>query len=229
MTPESGGVDDNAILLDRQRMVERLNGRGITDPATLEALRQVPREAFVATESRSSAYADRALSIGHGQSISQPYIVALMTQALRVADQGWPWDGDQPTLLDVGTGSGYQAAVLFQLGARVVSVERNVELATDARGRLDSLGYEVDVMVGDGSCGVANRGPFAGIIVAAAAPAVPTPLIEQLADGARLVIPVGSRARQELTVVQRTGRETRSHTSDPCVFVPLLGVYGHPG
>jgi protein-L-isoaspartate(D-aspartate) O-methyltransferase len=210
-------------------MVDQFKAQGITDAASLHALGQVPREAFVPALDQAHAYADRALSIGYGQTISQPYMVALMTQALDATALGWPWTGQPPILLDVGTGSGYQAAVLAQLGARVVSVERSRELADEARQRLGELGYDVDVVTGDGSIGVADRGPFAGIVVGAGAPTVPAPLVEQLADGGRLVIPVGTRARQRLTIVQRHGHSTQSQASQSCVFVPLLGEYGHPG
>jgi protein-L-isoaspartate(D-aspartate) O-methyltransferase len=209
-------------------MVDYLRRRGITDAATLRALGAVPREVFVAAENRAEAYADQALSIGHGQSISQPYMVGRMTQALQVADVGWPWTSDAPTFLDIGTGSGYQAAILAELGARVLSIERNATLADEAGQRLARLGYVVDVLVGDGSAGAADRGPFGGIIVGAAAPAVPSPLVAQLVDGARLVVPVGSRTRQELMVVQRKGGGTQEETSDPCVFVPLVGTHGYP-
>lgn len=207
---------------------EQLQARGIRDPATLMALGRVPREAFVAAGQRHLAYADRALPIGHDQTISQPYMVALMTQALGLADLDWPWVGARPAFLDVGTGSGYQAAVLAQIGARVISIERDPHLAADAQARLASLGYDVEVLLGDGSVGLAERAPFAGIVVGAGAPAVPEPLVEQLTDGGRLVIPVGTRSTQRLTVVRRVGHDTRSWTSDPCVFVPLVGSHGHP-
>jgi protein-L-isoaspartate(D-aspartate) O-methyltransferase len=213
----------------RQRMVrEQLAERGIDDPATLAAMRLVPREAFVPPDQHAHAYEDRALSIGRGQTISQPYIVARMTALLRLSELGWPWGEERPTVLDIGTGSGYQAAVLAQLGARVVSVERDAELATEARDRLTSLGYTVELHVGDGSLGWPPEAPYAGIVVAAAAPRVPDPLVAQLDDGARLVVPVGSRSSQRLTVVTREGESTTTETSDPCVFVPLVGSHGHP-
>jgi protein-L-isoaspartate(D-aspartate) O-methyltransferase len=189
----------------------------------------VPREAFVPESQLDAAYHDRALSIGRGQTISQPYIVARMTEALGLEERGWPWGDDRPDVLDVGTGSGYQAAVLAQLGARVTSVERDPELADEARHRLSALGYAVDVVIGDGSLGYPERAPYAGIVVGAAAPAVPRPLVDQLADGARLVVPVGSRSSQRLTIVQRVGERTETRTSDACVFVPLVGSHGHPG
>ena len=208
---------------------EQLTARGIRDPATLATMALVPREAFVTASQRSAAYDDRALGIGRGQTISQPYMVARMTEALGFADLGWPWLGERPRFLDVGTGSGYQAAVLAQTGARVLSIERDADLAKEAGERLHRLGYDVDVRVGDGSVGLAEEAPFAGIIVGAGAPTVPKPLVEHLADGARLVVPVGPRASQRLTVVRRRGAGTDSSTLDACVFVPLVGDHGHPG
>jgi protein-L-isoaspartate(D-aspartate) O-methyltransferase len=214
----------------RRRMVDRqLAGRGIHDPATLAAMGLVPRERFVPAELQPRAYEDGALSIGRGQTISQPYIVARMTEALDLASMGWPWTGEAPTVLDVGLGSGYQAAILAQLGARVVAIERDRALAGQAESRLHDLGYRVVVEVGDGSVGDPRQAPYGGIIVAAAAPAVPEPLVEQLADGGRLVIPVGPRDGQMLTVVRRVGETTEQHTLDPCVFVPLVGRHGYPG
>lgn len=206
---------------------EQLEWRGIRDHATLSAMALVPREAFVPDDRRARAYDDSPLSIGHGQTISQPFIVARMTELLGLAERGWPWTGSRPSFLDVGTGSGYQAAVLAQCGARVTSVERDPDLAAAARERLMRLGYDVEVLVGDGSAGYPAHAPYAGIVVAAASPDVPPPLVEQLDDGARLVVPVGSRRSQRLTVVRRRGRDTDRWTADGCVFVPLLGLHGH--
>jgi len=214
---------------DRERMVrEQLRRRGISDAGTLAAMSLVPREAFVPPEHRSAAYHDRALSIGRGQTISQPYIVARMTQALALGERGWPRASRRPVILDVGTGSGYQAAVLAQLGAEVVSVERDASLADAARERLARLGYRVTLVVGDGSLGYPPRAPYDGIVVAAAAPGIPLPLTEQLADGGRLVLPVGSRDEQRLTIVRRVGGGLETSTADACVFVPLVGIHGHP-
>jgi protein-L-isoaspartate(D-aspartate) O-methyltransferase len=208
---------------------DQIEARGIHDRATIAAMSIVPREAFVPAGREVDAYADGPLSIGHGQTISQPYMVARMTAALRLSDVGWPWSSTGPSVLDVGTGSGYQAAVLAQCGARVTSIERDPELASQARAKLQRLGYEVEVVEGDGSVGCADRAPFAGIIVAAGAPEVPQPLLDQLADRAHLVIPVGDRRSQRLTIVQRRGDAIRQRTADPCVFVPLIGINGHPG
>jgi protein-L-isoaspartate(D-aspartate) O-methyltransferase len=221
---------EDPFVAARRRMVrEQLASRGIDDPATLAAMGLVPRETFVPPGQQAHAYEDRALSIGRGQTISQPYMVARMTALLRLADQGWPWQQERAVVLDIGTGSGYQAAVLAQLGARVISIERDAGLATEARDRLRSLGYAVDVRVGDGSLGYPPEAPYAGIVVAAAAPHVPDPLVQQLADGARLVVPVGTRSSQRLTIVEREGQATTSEVADACVFVPLVGSHGHPG
>lgn len=208
---------------------DQLSGRGVRDRATLAAIGLVPREAFVPLADRGRAYHDGALAIGGGQTISQPYIVARMTESLAPSELGWPWMGERPAFLDVGTGSGYQAAVLAQTGGRVTSVERDADLAAAAHERLVSLGYDVEVVVGDGSLGYPSNAPYRGIIVAAAAPAVPQPLLDQLSDGGRLVIPIGSRQEQRLTIVHRIGNDYETTASDACVFVPLLGEHGYPG
>ena len=207
---------------ERVRMVERqLRTRGIRDEAVLAAMVAVPRDAFVSADLRGSAHADDALPIEAGQTISQPYIVGRMTELLRVRP------GDR--VLDIGTGSGYQAAVLAELGCAVVSIERHASLAATARERLARLGYgeRVEIRVGDGSLGDPDGGPWRCILVAAAAPVVPAALRDQLdPDGGRLVIPVGDRDRQELIVVERRG-DVWTETSDgPVVFVPLIGDGG---
>lgn len=206
---------------------EQLEARGIRDEATLAAMAVVPRESFVPADLRRRAYADCALAIGRGQTISQPYMVAAMTAALGLGDHGWPWTEQAPAVLDVGTGSGYQCAVLAQIGAHVTSVERDAELAVAARKRLERLGYEVEVIVADGSDGYAPAAPYVGIIVGAASPRIPSPLIAQLADGGRLVIPVGPRGMQQLTIAQRRGDRIDKRTQDQCVFVPLVGAHGY--
>lgn len=208
---------------------DQLEARGVHDGATIAAMSLVKREAFVPPGREDVAYSDGPLSIGHGQTISQPYMVARMTECLALGTLGWPWTNDAPILLDVGTGSGYQAAVLAQCGARVTSIERDPELAERARVRLHEQGYEVEVVVGDGSAGFPPRSPFAGIVVAAGAPEVPEPLLAQLADGGHLVIPIGSGRSQRLTIVQRKGPDLERRTADACVFVPLVGAYGHRG
>jgi protein-L-isoaspartate(D-aspartate) O-methyltransferase len=218
-------TDEDRARAERARMVEhQLRARGVVDVRVLAAILAVPRDAFVSADLRGSAYADDALPIEAGQTISQPYIVGRMTELLRVGP------GDR--VLDVGTGSGYQAAVLAELGCRVVSIERHASLAETARERLAGLGYgdRVEVRVGDGSLGEPAGAPWRGILVAAAAPAIPDALREQLDPvGGRLVIPIGSRDRQQLIVVTRTG-DTWTETSDgPVVFVPLIGASGFSG
>jgi len=205
----------------RARMVAtQLRARDIHDERVLAAMATVPREAFVPEHERAAAYADNPLPIGGGQTISQPYIVARMTELLGVTS------GDR--VLEVGTGSGYQAAVLAELGCRVTSIERDAELAASARTRLAALGYgeRVDVRAGDGSLGVPEDAPWDGIIVAAGAPGIPMTLREQLGEGSRLVIPVGSRREQELMVVEHRGSEWIERSEGGCVFVPLVGEGG---
>ena len=205
----------------RARMVaDQLLARDIRDPRVIATMDIVPREAFVAPGAHGQAYADHPLPIGAGQTISQPYIVARMTELLAVGR------GDR--VLDVGTGSGYQAAVLAELGCLVTSVEREPSLAAGARARLEALGYgdRVTVTTGDGTLGMADGAPWDGILVAAAAPEVPEALRDQLGDGRRLVIPVGSRREQQLLVVERHGREWLERSDGACVFVPLIGAEG---
>jgi protein-L-isoaspartate(D-aspartate) O-methyltransferase len=205
----------------RERMVDaQLRERGVRDPRVLAAMATVPREAFVADRVRDQAYGDFPLPIGSGQTISQPYIVARMTELLAVSP------GDR--VLDVGTGSGYQAAILAELGCEVLSIEREAALARDAADRLRALGYgdRVRVVTGDGTLGRPDGAPWDGILVAAAAPAVPEALRVQLADGRRLVIPVGTWREQQLMVVERHGDEWQERSDGPCVFVPLVGEQG---
>lgn len=205
----------------RARMVrEQIAARGLTDPDLLRAFGAVPRHLFVDSD---GAYADEALPLPAGQTISQPYIVALMTDAARPAAG---WRGAR--VLEVGTGSGYQAAILADLGASVVSVERHAELSERAARRLADAGYDgVRLVVGDGTRGWSAGAPYDAVIVTAAGPSVPQPLLEQLApEGGKLVMPVGTRAHQELTVVERRGSELVSSRRDPVVFVPLIGEYG---
>ena len=204
-------------------MVElQLRRRGISDERVLRAMGRVPRELFVPEELREHAYEDGALPIGHGQTISQPYIVATICALLGL-------EGHE-RVLDVGTGSGYQAAVLAELAAEVVTIERVPELAEAARRALAEAGHEdVDVRVGDGSLGVPDRAPFAAIAVAAAAPSIPRALYSQLVDGGRLVVPRGSRSGQELVLVVRTPDGPQERASVACRFVPLVGEEGFAG
>jgi len=189
-------------------------------------MRAVPRERFVPTELTRSAYEDGALPIGNGQTISQPYIVASMTQWLALSAWSATHDGARPKVLDVGTGSGYQAAVLAQMGADVVSIERQPELAERARRVLDELGYEVKVIVGDGSAGAPAEAPYAAIVVAAASPRVPVPLVEQLLPDGRLVMPLGDRYNQMITLVRPTADGFVHTAIEAAVFVPLFGEHG---
>ncbi len=205
---------------------DQLERRGIADPRVLAAMRGVPRERFVPRHLVGSAYDDSALSIGRGQTISQPYIVASMTNALALSAWSTAHAGRTPKVLDVGTGSGYQAAVLAEMGAEVVSIELDPELAKRAAKLLASLQYKVKVLVGDGSQGVPDEAPFDAIVVAAAAPDVPQPLVDQLVDGGRLAIPVGSRQEQTITVVCRNGAGIETKSIEAAVFVPLLGEHG---
>ena len=192
--------------------------RGIRDEKVLAALAAVPRELFVPEQLRRNAYADRALPIGSGQTISQPFMVATMLEALQL-------DGGR--VLEVGTGSGYQAALLAELADEVVTIERVPELAEEARRTLERAGYErVDVRVGDGTLGVPERAPFAGIAVAAATPVVPSALYAQLGEGGRIVVPRGTRRGQDLILVTRTPAGPVERRSIPCRFVPLLGDEG---
>ena len=205
---------------EREKMVsEQIARRGVSDEGVLDAMRTVPRHMFVPPGAQDYAYADSPVRIGNGQTISQPYIVALMTQLLDVHPHH--------KVLDVGTGSGYQAAVLAELAKEVHSIERHPELAESAEARLSSLGYDsVHVQVGDGTLGYLPAAPYDRILVAAAAPAVPQALLDQLAQGGRLVIPVGKRFSQILQIWDRE-EGTFNHTSDiSVVFVPLIGENG---
>ena len=205
------------------RMVKlQIENRDVRDTRVLDAMRRVPRHLFVPPGSRSSAYEDHPVSIGYGQTISQPYMVAFMTQALglRGAER----------VLEVGTGSGYQTAILAELCRAVFSVERIPELAAAAESSLEALGYgNVGLRIGDGSEGWPENAPFDGILVAAAAPSIPQRLRDQLADNGVMVIPVGDwRRTQEIFVARRTGGTVTVEKSIGCRFVPLIGAGGFP-
>lgn len=204
----------------RARMVERqLRRRGIGDERVLAAMGAVPREEFLPAGQRRRAYEDSALPIGEGQTISQPWIVAAICQALELKG------GER--VLEIGTGSGYSAAVLARLAAEVLSVERHAALAEEARGALARLGIgNVEVVVGDGSRGLPERAPFDAIAVHATAPEPPRALLAQLADGGRLVVPVASAGVDVLTVFRRDGEDLRREEIGPCRFVPLVGEEG---
>ena len=201
-------------------MVERqLRRRGVEDERVLRAMARVPRELFLPEGLGERAYEDAALPIGGGQTMSQPYMVAKMAELLSL-------DGDE-RVLDVGTGSGYHAAVLAELAREVVTIERVPELAESARASLDAAGYDgVEVRVGDGTLGVPERAPFDAITVAAAAPLLPESLYEQLRIGGRLVVPVGGRLNQRLELIVRSPEGPAVVRSVPCRFVPLVGAEG---
>lgn len=204
----------------REEMVARqLRRRGIWSPKILGAMAAVPRHLFVPPEHAGNAYRDSPLPIGEGQTISQPYIVAIATQALSL-------EGGE-SVLEVGAGCGYQAAILSLLAREVTTVESQPKLAAAARARLQRLGFtNVRLMDADGSAGWPAWAPYQAILVSAAAPRIPGPLIDQLAEGGRLVIPVGNRETQELVKVTKTGTELKTVTICNCRFVPLLGLYG---
>ena len=211
-------MDSDELSNDlRQQMVwQQIQRRGITAPRVLEALRRVPRHLFVPSADPYDAYSDHALAIDCGQTISQPYIVGLMTQAVALEPQD--------RVLEIGTGSGYQTAVLAELAGHVVSLERHPLLAEQAAERLAQLELpQVEIHVADGSRGWPDAAPYDGILVAAATKEVPQALLEQLVPGGRLVIPIGSRRRQQLTLIQKT-QEGDWHSTRlcPCRFVPLI-------
>jgi protein-L-isoaspartate(D-aspartate) O-methyltransferase len=207
------------LARERERMVEdQLVRRGITDARVLAAMRRIPRHRFVDEGLAHSAYGDHPLPIGEEQTISQPYIVGLMTSLLQLSGT--------EKVLEVGTGSGYQTAVLGALARRVCSIERLPRLAERARATLEALGVDnVWVRVGNGALGWPDEAPFDRILVAAGGPAVPPPLVAQLAEDGRMVLPVGSPEDQVLTVVQRVGGEIRKDAYGDCKFVKLVGKY----
>lgn len=203
----------------RRKLVDHLQSKGISDKHVLKAIDTVPRERFVPQAIRSRSYEDTALPIDDRQTISQPYTVAFMTQALM------PTEGMR--VLEVGTGSGYQAAVLAAIGCKVVSIERLPRLSNQARTILAKLGYNVVCRIGDGTIGWREGAPYDGIIVTAGAPDVPEPLARQLAIGGRMVVPVGSQSEQTLYRVTRTAEENWNvEDLGPFKFVPLIGVEG---
>lgn len=204
----------------RARMVEeQLRARGIRDERVLSAMGKVPREEFISAADADNAYGDYPLPIGAGQTISQPYIVASMVEALELQPED--------RVLEVGTGTGYQAAILGELADEVWSIERHAELAEKARETLQRLGYSnVHVMTGDGSLGLPEHAPYNKILVAAAAPHTPETLVAQLAEGGRLVVPVGSRTEQQVLVVRKIGDQTAVTPREGCRFVPLVGEHG---
>ena len=220
---DSGPVQvADSFHTQRIAMVElQLRARGIRDPRVLAAMERVPRHEFLGPEFQREAYEDRPLPIGQGQTVSQPYIVAAMLEALelRPADR----------VLDVGTGSGYQTALLAELAAKVYSIERHAALAQRARRTLERLGWAgVTILVGDGTEGLASAAPFDAVLVSAAAPKLPPPLLEQLAEGGRMIIPVGFSEGQDLELVRKQQGQPLITRLDACRFVPLIGREGFP-
>jgi protein-L-isoaspartate(D-aspartate) O-methyltransferase len=210
----------DSLTAARERMVQtQLVARGISDPKVLYAMGKVPRHLFVEEALQSQAYGDFPLPIGEQQTISQPYIVAFMTEALGLTGE--------EKVLEIGTGCGYQAAILAELAPEVYSIERLYTLASHARQILGSLRYfNVKIKVGDGTLGWPDEAPFDAIIVTAAAPGIPKPLLDQLAMGGRLVIPVGDRSSQTLDVVRKTPEGLQHDYRGGCRFVKLIGSYG---
>jgi protein-L-isoaspartate(D-aspartate) O-methyltransferase len=207
--------------MKRDMLRRQLRSRGIVDPRVLRAMEKIPRERFVPPESIAEAYADRALGIGCGQTISQPYMVALMTEALEL-------EGSE-TVLEIGTGCGYQTAVLAELAREVLSIERLAPLAEQAQKTLNELGYrQVRIRTGDGTLGWPERAPFSRIIVTAMACECPPALFEQLAEGGILVIPLGDRESQILEAIRKVDGRPQSTALSGCRFVPLIGEQGWP-
>jgi len=201
---------------ERNILVDNIEAKGITDQNVLKALRTIEREKFVPVTMQNNAYRDIALPIGYGQTISQPYTVALMTQELRVKK------GDK--ILEIGTGSGYQAAILYKMGTFVYSIERNFDLFRNAQKIFDNLGIRVSTKCGDGTIGWVEYAPFNGIIVTAGSPDIPESLKKQLTTGGKLVIPVGNKRTQTLKVITRVSEEEFEIESIPeFAFVPLIG------
>jgi protein-L-isoaspartate(D-aspartate) O-methyltransferase len=215
-------MTDQDLSLAREKMVrQQIEARGIRDPRLLEVMRDIPREIFVPPRVINQAYWDGALSIGRGQTISQPYIVALMTEALKA--------GPDDVVLEIGTGSGYQAAILARLCRWVYTMERVPELHQESARRLQELGLDnITFLAGDGSLGFPPKAPYQGIMVTAACPEAPPALLNQLDDGGRLVVPTGSRDHQVLYQITRRGDQFDHHRLCGCVFVPLIGEQGWP-
>ena len=204
--------------VERDEMISLLREKGIKDERLLSAMLKVERHEFVSMPFKNRSYEDSALPIGEEQTISQPYTVAIMTEALEVHR------GDR--ILEIGTGSGYQAAVLVEMGAKVFTIERHSALLNDARKQLERLKYDVVSKAGDGTLGWKDFAPFDGIIATAAAPDVPEPLKEQLNDGGRLVIPVGDLNVQDLCIIKRVHSSFHSRMINGFKFVPMIGKKG---
>ena len=211
----SSAIPDRYLFLRQQMVEKQLRLRGIADERVLSAMSRVPRHLFAPESYRAQAYEDHPLPIAEGQTISQPYIVALMLEALALSPA--------EKVLEIGTGSGYVAALLAEMVAQVVSIERHVLLADSARLLLAELGYgNVRVVVGDGSRGFAESAPYDAILVSAAAPELPRELVDQLGEGGRMIIPVGSGEAQQLQFIYKENGEIRTRLRELCRFVPLV-------
>jgi len=208
-------------ILKKRMVQEQLMPRGIKNARVLDVFSRIDRHKFIPEDLRKSAYADFPLPIGEGQTISQPYIVALMTESLDLSGK--------EKVLEIGTGSGYQTAILAQLAREVYSIERFEALAERAQTMLNELGYKnIKIKVGDGTLGWEEASPFDRIIITAASPKTPMPLIEQLADNGKLILPLGESFSQVLTLVEKKDGKLKSSALCGCVFVPLVGKYGWP-
>lgn len=204
-----------------EKLIKSLRVKGISDENVLDAFREVPRHLFVDEALFEQAYDDNALPIGQGQTISQPFVVALMTQCLKLAK------GANEKILEIGTGSGFQAAILAQFSPRVYTIERNRELGERARKKLRNMGYENIVFkIGDGTRGWPQHGPFNKIIVTAGAPSVPQALLDQLADGGIMIIPAGNKGVQELEIYHKKKDGIEKSSAGDVIFVPLIGQHG---
>lgn len=205
---------------ERSRMVEQqVRARGVRNPRVLEAMREIPRHLFIPPPYTTSAYTDAPLPIGNGQTISQPYIVALMTELLDPQPDG--------NILEIGAGSGYQAAVMSRLVRQVTTIERISSVADLARENITKIGLKnIRILVGDGTVGYPRYAPYDGIIITAATPDIPAPLVNQLAEGGTLVAPVGGRESQELITLKRMGGRTMQASHGGVRFVPLIGEFG---
>ena len=212
--------NEEAFAGDRRRMVDRqLRGRGIDDSRVLDAMARVPRHLFVPPQLVWEAYADQPLPIGEGQTISQPFIVALMTQALRLPAKA--------EVLEIGTGSGYQTAVLAELAEMVLTIERSSSLSARAKETIGKLGYNnIEFVVGDGTIGLPESAPFDRIIATGSLPRIPSALCDQLRDGGTCVMPIGDRTMQELVQITREGKGLKQKDLGGCCFVPLIGKDG---
>ena len=219
MTVLSDKMKNEASRLREMMVTRQLEPRGITNRRVLEAFLDVPRDEFVPGVDLTESYGDHPIPIGEGQTISQPYMVAVMTQCLKLTGE--------EKVLEIGTGSGYQAAILSRLARTVYSVERIESIARRTDELLRRKNYDnINIKVGDGTLGWPEYGPYDGIIVTAGSPGIPSPLVEQLAEGGRLVIPAGSGYSQRLLVLTRRGDEIIQRDEGGCVFVPLIGEYG---